>query len=464
MKFDYHKKHPSVILLVTTIASFLTTFAATSVNIVLPVIGLEMKMNAVVLGWVATSFLLTTAVFLIPLGKISDTIGRKNIFSYGIILYILSSALSAVSFFDWMLILSRVLQGVGAAMAFATSSAIVTAAFSRGKRGRAIGINTAAVYIGSSAGPFLGGIITHYLGWRYVFAFTALLGIIILPLVLFYIPHDTPQGRGRSFDIIGALLSATGLSSLIVGISLLPALSGIILTTGSVVIIPVFITWESGSSDPILETKLFRENPSFLFSNLAAMINYGATFSIAFFLSIFLQTVRGMTAWEAGTFLVIQPVVQALFSPLAGRISDRIEPRIPVSIGMLLTSAGLFCLSFLNSDTPLLFLAAILGLLGFGFALFSSPNTNAIMSSVETRFLGTASALVAAMRVIGQMLSMGVALLLLSLFIGHAEISPEQSAAFQNVMTVGFRVFALLNFIGVFVSYARGDIRSKPAG
>ncbi|MEJ2664442.1 MAG: MFS transporter [Spirochaetia bacterium] len=464
MKFNVHKEHPAIILLVTTIASFLTTFAASSVNIVLPVIGSEMKMSAVILGWVATSFLLTIAVFLIPLGKISDTAGRKKIFSYGILLYIVSSGLSAVSLFDWMLIFSRVLQGIGAAMVFATSSAIVTAAFSPGKRGRAIGINTAAVYIGSSAGPFFGGIITHYLGWRGVFAFTVLLGIIVLPLVLIFIPQDSPEKRTGKFDTPGTMLSAAGLSCLIVGISLLPAISGIISGVAGVIIIIIFIKWESGRANPILEIKLFRKNPSFLFSNLTAMINYGATFSIAFFLSIYLQTVRGMTAWEAGTVMVIQPIVQALFSPLAGRISDKVEPRIPVSIGMLCTSAGLLCLSFLTGNTPLPFLAGILVLLGFGFALFSSPNTNAIMSSVEKRFLGTASALVGAMRVMGQMLSMGVALLLLSLFIGHVQITSEQSAAFQSVMTVGFRIFALLNFAGVFVSYARGNIRSKPVG
>jgi EmrB/QacA subfamily drug resistance transporter len=461
MSIVIHKKHPAFILLVTTIASFLTTFAATSVNIVLPVIGPEMKMNAVVLGWVATSFLLTTAVLLIPLGKISDTIGRKRIFSCGIALYIISSALSALSFSDWMLILSRVLQGVGAAMAFATSSAIVTAAFGPGKRGRAIGINTAAVYIGSSAGPFFGGIITHFLGWRGVFVFTALLGVIILPLVLAYIPHDKPEEHRRRFDITGALLAAAGLTCIIVGISLLPALAGIVLTAAGAAVIPVFILWESRCANPILEIRLFRDNPSFLFSNLAAMINYSATFSIAFFLSIYLQTAGGMTAWETGMMLVIQPFMQAVFSPVAGRISDRIEPRIPVSVGMLLTSAGLLGLSFLTSGTPLPILAAILGILGFGFALFSSPNTNAIMSSVGTRFLGTASALVAAMRVIGQMLSMGVALLLLSLFIGHVEITPAQAAAFQNVMSVGFRIFAFLNLVGVVVSYARGNIHGK---
>ena len=175
----------------------------------------------------------------------------------------------------------------------------------------------------------------------------------------------------------------------------------------------------------------------------------------------YLQTVRGMTPQAAGSIMLIQPVFQAVFSPVAGRISDKIEPRVPASIGMLLTSIGLLGLSFMDGNFPIPVLAGLLALLGFGFALFSSPNTNAIMSSVEKRFLGTASALVGAMRVIGQMLSMGAALLLFSLFIGHVKISPEQSGAFQTAMTIGFRIFALLCFSGIFISLARGNSRTE---
>ena len=456
-----HKDHPGFLLAATTLSSFMTAFAGSSVNIALPVIGSELKMDALMLGWVATSFLLTTAVFLIPLGKISDTVGRKKIFLLGMILYLLSTLLSAVSFTDWLLITSRVIQGVGAAMVFSTSSAIVAAAFSPGERGKAIGINVAATYIGLSVGPFLGGVLIHILGWRSVFIFSAFLALIVLPMIILYIPGDKSEtGKGK-FDGAGTLLIALGLSSLIVGISILPALTGIILAALSLILMVIFIVWESGQSNPILEIKLFRNNPVFLFSNLAAMINYSATYSIAFFLSIYLQTVRGMTPQAAGSIMLIQPVFQAVFSPVAGRISDKIEPRVPASIGMLLTSIGLLGLSFMDGNFPIPVLAGLLALLGFGFALFSSPNTNAIMSSVEKRFLGTASALVGAMRVIGQMLSMGAALLLFSLFIGHVKISPEQSGAFQTAMTIGFRIFALLCFSGIFISLARGNSRTE---
>jgi MFS family permease len=204
---------------------------------------------------------------------------------------------------------------------------------------------------------------------------------------------------------------------------------------------------------------LFRSNTVFVFSNLAALINYSATFAVSFLLSLYLQYIKGLSPQNAGLILVSQPIMQALFSPSAGRLSDRIESRIVASAGMALTVIGLLLLTLLNEETALVFIIVSLMLLGFGFALFSSPNTNAIMSSVEKRFYGVASATLGTMRLIGQTLSMGIAMLIFAIHIGKVQITPEYYAPFLTSTQTAFVVFAVLCFGGIFASLARGNVR-----
>jgi MFS family permease len=219
------------------------------------------------------------------------------------------------------------------------------------------------------------------------------------------------------------------------------------------------VRWETRVDSPVFDTKLFRHNIVFAFSNLAALINYCATSATGFLLSLYLQYTRGLSPENAGLILVSQPVIMAVFSPLAGRLSDRIEPRIVASIGMTLTVIGLLLFAFLNSATSFPFIIFNLILLGFGFALFSSPNTNAVMSSVEKKFYGVASATLATMRLTGQMLSMGIAMLVFAVYIGRAQITPENYPAFLTSAKTAFIIFAVLCFGGIFASLSRGKVR-----
>jgi MFS family permease len=220
-----------------------------------------------------------------------------------------------------------------------------------------------------------------------------------------------------------------------------------------------FVRWETKVEYPVLNISLFGNNRVFAFSNLAALINYSATSAISFLLSLYLQYTKGLTPQDAGLILVSQPVVMAIFSPLAGRLSDKIEPRIVASAGMTLTVVGLLLFTFLNSTTDLAFIIFSLVLLGFGFALFSSPNTNAVMSSVEKRFYGVASATLGTMRLTGQMLSMGIAMLVFALYLGRAQITPEKYPAFLTSTKTAFIIFAVLCFGGIFASLSRGKVR-----
>jgi MFS family permease len=205
-----------------------------------------------------------------------------------------------------------------------------------------------------------------------------------------------------------------------------------------------------------LNVGLFRGNAAFTFSNLAALINYCATTAVGFLLSLYLQYIKGMTPRDAGLILVAQPIVMAILSPVAGRLSDKIESRTIASTGMGLTAVGLVLLTFLNEQTTFGFVIFSLILLGSGFGLFSSPNINAIMSSAERRFYGVASAVLGTMRLVGQTLSMGIITLVFALYIGQVEITPEIYPLFLTSVKIVFVISAILCFGGIFASLARG--------
>jgi MFS family permease len=219
----------------------------------------------------------------------------------------------------------------------------------------------------------------------------------------------------------------------------------------------LFIGWEARAASPVLPVGLFRNNTVFSFSNLAALINYSATSAVGFLLSLYLQHIKGLSPQEAGLILMAQPVAMAVLSPLAGRLSDRIESRVLASAGMALTTLALLQLIFLSTQTPFGAIILYLVILGCGFGLFSSPNVNAIMSAVERKSYGVASATLGTMRLVGQTLSMGIAKLIFALFLGQVAIAPQVYPQFLANLKLAFAVFAVLCFVGVFASLARGD-------
>jgi EmrB/QacA subfamily drug resistance transporter len=448
-----------VVLLVATLASFLTPFMVSAIVIALPTIGREFALDTVLLGWVSTAYLLAAAVFLLPFGRLADIHGRKRVFLYGTIVYTVSSFLAALAPTGGWLIAGRVLQGIGSAMIFGTGVAILTSVFPPGERGKVLGFNVAATYLGLSLGPFLGGLLTGWLGWRSIFLVQVPLGLLIAVLVLWKMQGEWAEARGETFDWLGSITYSLALVALMVGFSMLPAWGGAGLILVGVAGLIAFGIWEIRTTSPVLNVALFRHNQVFTFSNLAALINYSATYAVTFLLSLYLQYIKGFPPLTAGLILVAQPAVQAAFSPVAGHLSDRIEPRLVASLGMAVTTVGLFLLIFLGEASPLEFIVFSLVLLGFGFALFSSPNTNAVMGAVERRFYGVASATLGTMRLVGQTLSMGIAMLVFAMLIGSVPITPAHYSAFLQSVSVIFIVMTILCCIGVFASLVRGKVR-----
>lgn len=446
-------------LTAATLASFLTPFMVSSINIALPAIGSEFRMSAVLMSWVPTSYLLAAAMFLVPFGRLADIHGRKRVFAYGMWIFTLSSLLAAFSPSAMALITFRVLQGFGSAMIFGTGMAILTSVFPANERGRVLGINVAAVYIGLSLGPVLGGFLTQQLGWRSIFLVNVPLGAMALYFVSTKLKQEWAEAKGEQFDVVGSLLYIFTLVALMYGLSLLPEVNGTWLVLTGLVGMAFFIRWEATAGSPLLNIDLFRHNATFAFSNIAALINYSATFAVTFLISLYLQYIKGFTPQYAGLVLIAQPIMMAAFSPLAGRLSDTIEPRVVASVGMGFTTAGLLLFTSLHPDTHLSFIITGLLLLGFGFALFSSPNTNAVMSSIEKRYYGVGSSTLGTMRLIGQMLSMGIAMVIFALSIGSARITPEHYPRFLTSMRTAFMLFTILCSGGIFASLARGKVR-----
>ena len=446
-------------LLVTTVGSFLTPFMGSSIAIALPSIGRDLAMDAILLGWVATTYILASVMFLVPIGRIADIYGRKRIFTCGMITYTTASLLSAISTSAAMLISFRVLQGIGGAMVFSTGVAILTSVFPPQERGRVLGIYAAAVYIGLLVGPFVGGLLTQHLGWRSIFWINVPLGLLMIALIFWKLKGEWAEAKGEKFDFVGSIIYSLMLIAIMYGFTMLPEMTGAVLILAGALGIIAFLKWENRVEHPVLNTSLFRKNRVFALSNLAAFINYSATFAVGFLMSLYLQYIKGLTPQNAGLVLVASPVIQAIFSPIAGRLSDRIEPRIVSSVGMGIVVIGLILFIFLDMTTSLWYIIAGLIILGFGFALFASPNTNAVMSSVEKKSYGIASATVATSRQLGMVFSMGMVMMIFAVHIGRVQITPEYYPDFLSSVNTAFSIFAVLCFGGVFASIARGKVR-----
>lgn len=447
------------VLVATSIAAFLTPFMSAAVNIALPSIGVELEAETTLLNWVATSFLLAAALFLVPMGKLADIRGRRKTFTAGLVIHTLASLACAAAPTIESLIVLRAVQGAGGAMVFGTSTALLTSVYPPGDRGRVLGINVGIVYVGLSMGPFVGGLMTHWLGWRSLFLLGAGLGMVGLAVVSAGIRSEWAEAKGERFDLLGSVVYAAGLALFMYGLSILPAPAGIAFVLSGVACIAGFVLHELRTPQPVLAISLFRGNPVFAFSNLAALINYCATFAVTFLMSLYLQYVRGMTPQGAGLLMVIMPVLQALFSPLAGHLSDRLEPRLLASSGMVLTIAGLVPLALLDESSSLGVVAASLAVQGLGFALFSSPNTNAVMGSVPRQSYGVASATLATMRLVGQMLSMGMVMVAFALTMGRTKITPDLFPRFLYSLQAVFWASIALCTLGVFASLARGKVK-----
>jgi MFS family permease len=442
-------------LFVICLASFAVPFMGTAINLALPQIGESFSMGVVSQSWVATIYLISTAIFQVPFARLADLIGRKKVFLAGLAVFGLSTFLCGLSGSGVMLIVMRGLSGLGSAMQFGTSMAILASLFPPQNRGKAIGINTAATYFALSSAPFLGGIITDYLGWRCLFYIVGVYGIVVALLSVMMLKSEWIDAKGGHFDYPGSLVYAAGLSALILGFSKLPDAAGFALLAAGSIGFVVFIFIELKNEQPVFNVRIFAGNRVFALSCVSALINYASTSAIAFMMSLYLQYIRGFAPRNAGMVLIIQAAVQCAVSLYAGRLSDRMNPSKITTIGMGIISMSLVGLVFVTPHTAMGFIASLLFALGLGFGLFSSPNANIIMNSVDKKHYGQASVTMGTMRLTGQSLSMGIATMAIALFVGNKAVTPELHANFMKSFHGVFIVFAALCAVGTYTSSLR---------
>jgi MFS family permease len=431
------------------------------VNVALPAMGIELSMNAVELAWISQASGLSSAIFLLPLGRLADVWGIKRLFVIGLSVSTASALLASLSTSFYLLIFARVIQGVSLAVAYSNAIALLTSGYPAIERGKVLGINAAMVSLGFSIGPTVAGVLTQNLGWRSVFLVYVIFQLPSLYIVFTKVKGTWAEAKGEKFDLVGAALFCISLFCIMYGFSSLLSVEGPWIITLGFIVMAFFIAWELKTESPILDIHLLTRSRLFAFSNLTQLLYYCSVFAIPLLLSLYLQYINGFSPQDAGFILVVHPVSQTIVSPFAGRLSDRIQPRVIVSIGIGIVFLGLLLLVSGISEAALPVIMVSMVLIGAGHGLFTSPNTNAVMSSVERKYFGVVASMDVTTRNIGITLSMGIVLLLFSLYMGTAQITPQYYSAFVESVKMAFIVFAALCLCCVGISAARGKLNKN---
>jgi EmrB/QacA subfamily drug resistance transporter len=409
---DAHRRRWELLAL-TSIGAFMAPLDGSIVSVALPVISPDLHLSFAASMWVQAAYLLATAVLLIPLGRLADQHGRVRFYLIGTAVFTAGSLLAALSMNGAWLIMSRVVQGGGAALMVATSAAIVTAVFPPHERGRALGINVMAVYIGLSIGPPLGGILSDTLGWRSIFLINLPIGLVVLVWGWMMLPRSERIEDAPRVDFAGAALLSVFLISLLVPLTFAPEWGWAApLTLGLLALAAAslagFVVVERRVASPVLDLDLLVHNRLFAAANTAALLNYMALFAIGLLTAVFLEIVQGRSAAVTGWLMLSQPLLMAILSPFSGRLSDRIGSRVLATGGMVTIAFGMVLLAAMPTTAPVWQVAGNLAIVGLGMAAFSAPNTSAIMGSVRRDQLGVASAFLGTMRTAGQALSVAL--------------------------------------------------------
>ena len=418
------KTKQKITILVVLLTAFITSFTGSALNLAIPDISEYYHASASLSGWIVTGYTITVAAVSIPAGCIADRFGRKRILVIGLAAFAAASATAAFSVSIMMLIFGRAFQGIGAAMIFSTNTAILAESFRGNCRGSVLGYALAATYVGLSAGPFLGGIINHNLGWRMIFAITGSVTLVTLLLAVKSMPA-APQDSPSIDD-----------------------------------------------SHKFINLQIIKGNRPFICSSLAALINYGATFTVSYLLSIYLQVVLGYSSQTAGMILLAQPIIISILSPLAGKISDSVSPfrlsaigmavcAVGIAAGLLLSDQALKILETwlletnrqltipVNQLMQLIIVTVVLAIVGTGSAFFSSPNTNAVMSTVNPEDYSFASSVLSTMRAAGNTLGMLLITAVSGFYIGDAALKQAGAHMITRTMVVVLIISASFCVAGI---------------
>lgn len=449
----------SIVLLVVWLSAFGMPVMLSSTNVAIPVVANQFGLSASQIAWIPMSYLMASVMFVLIFGGLADALGKKKIFFTGLLVLSFSSIFVALANSGSAFLLGRFLQGIGAAMLYATQTAMVSSVYPAKERGKAIGITLSAVYLGLALGPILGGIVMEYFSWRINFVLHLPLTFIIIAL-MHLVPDDSNNDRIQEFkfDKIGSSLYATSIVLLCFGVSSLPGSNSLVLLSLFLVTVALFVNHSLKCPSPIWDLRIFRSNTMLTKSCLASFMMYSATYSNVVILSLYLQDLKQLSASQAGLIISLQPATMAILSSASGRLSDVIEPRILTTLGMVISGCSLFTLSMIASAELSLYFMILLVLVGVGFSLFSSPNTNAIMSSVTKESYGLAASTVASTRNLGQLSSIFLISFSMSFLVGDQVITKEVFPSLLEAIELSFLIAGSLCLLGALLSATRGKL------
>lgn len=396
---------------VVSIGAFMGQLDASIVSLVLPTLETQFHQSVAAVSWVAVSYLLTLATLVAVFGRLADLYGRKTLYTFGFVVFILGSAVCGAAPTLLFLIGARVFQGIGAGMLQANSVAIITGAVRRERLGQAIGIQGAAQALGLSLGPAVGGFLIASLGWRWVFYINVPAGILGAVLGWTVLPAMGGRREREPFDWMGAVLLAPGVISLMALLTFGSQLGWLswqsgLLALAAVVFGLLFIRNQLDEPFPLVDLSLFR-NDAFSSGIVAGLLSYTVLFGAFFIIPFYFERVRHHDPATTGLLLMPIPVALSVVAPAAGWLTDRVGPRLPTVVGMGMASVAFVILAFTHARTSYLVVGAALGLLGLGLGFFTPPNNSAIMGSAPHTRLGVAGGLLNMTRGMGT--ALGVA-------------------------------------------------------
>jgi len=443
-------KEKNRILVVSLTAAFITTFMGSALTVCVPHIGSEYGVGAAQVGYIVTVYLLACGALAIPMGKTADVTDRNIIMKGGLLVFAAGSAGGVAVNSMGLLLLSRLVQAVGAAMVFSTNNAILSEAFEGAERRKVLGMSAGATYLGMAAGPVMGGLLAYYFNWKANFLFAA-----VVSVVAFFI-----CARGRSgalmkthakWDIKGILLYIAGLSGLLYGISTLgEGKVGVVLTAAAVALLFLFARHEKNTDNPLLNVSELAENKPLLRANIAAMINYGSVFAMNYLLSLYLQVAKEMNSSEAGFVLVAMPLTLALVSVICGRFKGG-KCNLAV-IGALITAVAMGGCYFIDENRTIFYIIAILLAAGAGQGLFAVTNLNTVMGAADRENYGVTSALYSSARSVGNTLAMAVVTVIISIYLGNLPVSETSPILMVEILKKCFFVMTIWCALGIFMA------------
>lgn len=439
------------VLTASALGSSLAPFMVSGLLVALPTIGKEFRADASILGWLTSVFFLAAAVFLVPFGRVADVRGAKKVFTLGIGIYVISVLLCTISPDILFLIGARFLTGIGAAMVFGTSIALLSLVFPLEERGKAIGINVTAMSMGFLFGFFLGGLLTFYIGWRSIFAVTLPIELLVLWLILSRIRGECELVREKELDLPGMALYGCTIFLTITGFSSVTQVLGKTALVGGLVVLGAFIIWERRVNRPLLRLNLFRDNRTYSISNLSVLLFNTSNFAVIFLISLYIQDLRLIDVRIAGIILLIPVIFMALFSAYAGRLSDHIQPRWVVGSGIGFNSIGLVLFTFLDEQISLFLIMIALALAGLGIAFCAAPLIRTSVSAVPQEMTGLASGMIETMRLTGMSISLAISIIIFTLIVGNVRVTPELHPVFLSSMRLIFWIYLGISLIALVI-------------